>query len=669
MITMLLLVILTVLGIYAVGLSTSGLESVSGEERERAARNAAEAGAWYGLDRLPLPLAERGSLLPNGARYDVTVSPTGTEPLPGYDSGWMRATFHIRSTGIAPRANKIRRVTEAEAAFGPVPSGTGYFRGKLPAPLSRSAPVLVGPPSSAYLDSRDPSARNAFAGRHARRKPVHLLYADDGTLRAHDAGFSDPDGKTPGYATGTGEPIWTFLPGFLKEERAAPGGEAESLPAAAEGPLAVADIRLAAVSGPAMTARETGWRTVAVAAAGPRGRAVFALDITDPASPGYPSLMWEVAKRQVPILGQALSAPVIGKVRAPAGRLDAPGETVDRWVVLLGAGKAIRRGRPDRVEPPASETLVSRTDPGDEGRAILVLEASTGKVLQILTHPAMGEVVASPAVAPDLEGYIERVYLGDLSGNLWRATVGESGDFDLGGGPFFSVAGEHAARAIHGRCAVAQGEGEYPGLWVFFGTGDVEDPPDGSPGGIYAVYDDAPSGRVRGALGMTLTERDLADATRFFARIGEREPPFPIPGGKYRGWHAALPGNGETLFSAPKVFFSNLYFTTYEPASGNRKEGGTVRVYGFGMAPGKNPGFPALPGLDRARPGVPERYVPTARVRKVGTGGMPSGPEMTFHEPGRAHVHVGFSAGSDEAIEVPAPDKRKSILSWKNVQP
>lgn len=623
-ITMLLLVVLTALGIYAVGLSTSGIESASGEERERAARNAAEAGAWHGIDRLPFPLAEGGFLLPNGARYDVTVLPAGTEPLPGYDCGWMRATFRIRSIGIAPRTDRIRRVTEAESAFGPVPSGTGYLRDGTSSPISRSTPVLVGPPSPWYLDSRDPSARNAFAGRAAGRKPLRLVSADDGTLLAFDAG----------------ELAWTFLSGVSNEEKTASGEGPERPPAFAEGALAVADVRLAAVPGAATTGRETGWRTVAVAGAGAWGRGIFALDVTDPASPGYPSPMWEVSKRQLPILGQLRSAPAIGKVRAPAGRLDAPGETVDRWVVLLGAGKATRRGR---------------QDPPDEGRGILVLEASTGKVLQILTHPDMGEFVASPAVAPDREGYIERVYLGDLSGNLWRATVGESGDFDLGGEPFFSVAPEHAARAIHGKCAVAPGEGEHSGLWVVFGTGGIEDPPDGAPGGIYAVYDDGPPGRKRGAWSMTLTERELVDATRFFARIGERELPFPSPGGKARGWHAVLPGHGETLVSAPKVFFSTLYFTTWEPDSGNRKEGGTVRVYGFGMAPGKNPGNPALPG--------PER------VRKVGAGGVPAGLELSFGGPGKAEVRVASPDGTVEAFLVPAPGKRKSILSWKNVQP
>lgn len=623
-VTMLLLVVLTALGIYAVGLSTSGIESASGEERERAARNAAEAGAWHGIDRLPFPPAERGVLLPNGARYDVTVSPSGTEPLPGYDGAWMRATFRIRSTGIAPRTDRIRGVTEVESAFGPVPSGTGYLRDGVAAPFSRSTPVLVGPPSPWYLDSRDPSSRNAFAGRVAGRKPLRLVSADDGTLLAFDAG----------------EPAWTFLPGFLKEEKAVPGEGPERLPAAAEGALAVADIRLAAVPGAAATGRETGWRTVAVAGAGGRGRGIFALDVTDPASPGYPSPMWEVPKRQLPILGQLRSAPAIGKVRAPAGRLDAPGETVDRWVVLLGAGKATGRGR---------------QDPADEGRGILVLEASTGKVLQLLTHPDMGEVVASPAVAPDREGYIDRFYLGDLSGNLWRATVNGSGDFDLGGEPFFSVAPEHAARSIHGKCAVAPGEGEYPGLWVVFGTGDPEDPPGGAPGRIYAVYDDAAPGRKRGAWSMTLTERELADATRLFARIGERPPPFPFPGGKARGWQAALPGQGETLVSVPKVFFSRLYFTTWEPASGTRKEEGTIRVYGFGIAPGRNPGNPALPG--------PER------VRMVGTGGIPAGLELSFGEPGNAKLRVVSPDGTVEAFAVPAPGKRKSILSWKNLQP
>lgn len=125
-ITMLLLVIVTALGLYMVGISTSAIEMASLGEADKAAMNAAEAGAYYGIDRLPFLAAERGISLPNGAAYDVSASPVGAEPIPGCDTGWARIVFNVRSTGRAPSGAGSERTIDAGAAFGPVPSGTGY---------------------------------------------------------------------------------------------------------------------------------------------------------------------------------------------------------------------------------------------------------------------------------------------------------------------------------------------------------------------------------------------------------------------------------------------------------------------------------------------------------------------------------------------------------------
>ena len=126
MITMLLLVVLTALGIYVAGLSTSGIETATLEEANRAAMNAAEAGAYYGIDRLPLLVADTGIPLPNGATYDVAAAAAGTEPIPGYDSGFARVLFRLRSTGKSASSMGAHRTIDVGAAFGPVPSGTDY---------------------------------------------------------------------------------------------------------------------------------------------------------------------------------------------------------------------------------------------------------------------------------------------------------------------------------------------------------------------------------------------------------------------------------------------------------------------------------------------------------------------------------------------------------------
>lgn len=125
-ITMLLLVVLTALGIYVLGITSPGGGWETPEGANRAAWNAAEAGAYYGIDRLPLLAADRGIPLPNGSTYDVIAAPAGTEPTPGFDEGWMSVLFTVRSAGSSASSRAAVRTVEVGAAFGPVPSGTGY---------------------------------------------------------------------------------------------------------------------------------------------------------------------------------------------------------------------------------------------------------------------------------------------------------------------------------------------------------------------------------------------------------------------------------------------------------------------------------------------------------------------------------------------------------------
>lgn len=321
------------------------------------------------------------------------------------------------------------------------------------------------------------------------------------------------------------------------------------------------------------------------------------------------------------------------------------------------------RGRPDAVEYPATTTLVSWTDPGDEGKAILVLDAATGRVIRELTHPDMGEVVAAPTIAADDEGYIERVYVGDLSGNVWRATVDRAGTFDLGEGPFFSIAGQAYSRRILSKIAVAGGEAPHPRLWVHFGTGDRESPLDEPGGAVFAVYDDLPAGSRAnaGAGSAARTERNLADATGFFAAIGERSARFPPLGANAAGWYAALPGSGEKVLSPPRVFLGNLFLTTFLPGEGNCAAEGEGRVYGFGAVPGKNLGEGAL---SENLPTLSDAASEPSRVRTLRRGGIPSAPVVSAGTRGGAVLYVGSPEGTVDAVRIPGPGSNKSIRYW-----
>lgn len=121
-----MLVILTAIGVYAVSITVSEFEMATALRQREVMRGAAEAGAYTGIDALPVISVVDNVTLSNGASYNILPTATGQEPMPGFDSNWARAVFNVRATG-KPQAPFIGQVLiDAGVAYGPVPAGTGY---------------------------------------------------------------------------------------------------------------------------------------------------------------------------------------------------------------------------------------------------------------------------------------------------------------------------------------------------------------------------------------------------------------------------------------------------------------------------------------------------------------------------------------------------------------
>ncbi len=125
-IAMLLLVILTLIGIYAIQISTSEFGMATQTKMGKISMDAAEAGAYAGIDALPAMTSVTAAPLPNGAAYDYVATSTGSEPMAGFDTNWARAVFKVEATGHPPPAWAGRKMVEVGVAYGPVPAGTGY---------------------------------------------------------------------------------------------------------------------------------------------------------------------------------------------------------------------------------------------------------------------------------------------------------------------------------------------------------------------------------------------------------------------------------------------------------------------------------------------------------------------------------------------------------------
>lgn len=126
-ITLLLLLILTAIGIYAIGVSVGEIDVTLQSKVAAATLNAAEAGTYVGIDQIPNLVTAFAGTLSNSTSYTVTSLFTGNMSiLPGYGVNYRFADFQVDSQGSAPPEFVARRTITAVTSFGPVPIGTMY---------------------------------------------------------------------------------------------------------------------------------------------------------------------------------------------------------------------------------------------------------------------------------------------------------------------------------------------------------------------------------------------------------------------------------------------------------------------------------------------------------------------------------------------------------------
>ncbi len=100
-ISLMLLLILTAIGIYAINTSTTEIDLTLQSKVGTVTLNAAEAGAYVAIDRVPNVLvAALPGTLSNQAYYGATSGLTGSMTLrPGYGWNFRFADFGVDSTG------------------------------------------------------------------------------------------------------------------------------------------------------------------------------------------------------------------------------------------------------------------------------------------------------------------------------------------------------------------------------------------------------------------------------------------------------------------------------------------------------------------------------------------------------------------------------------------
>ena len=171
-------------------------------------------------------------------------------------------------------------------------------------------------------------------------------------------------------------------------------------------------------------------------------------------------------------------------------------------------------------------------------------------------------IPASPAIVDtDNDGFVDTAYIGDLGGNIWRfkfctgADGNACGISNWSGGKLFQSS---TATPIFTTPSAGRGSGST--IWVFWGTGDKQNPTAlGTQDSFFAVKD---TDRTS-----TYTLSQLVNITNsIFSDNGA-------------GWYITL-ASGEKVLADSAVFGGFISWTTYSPSiSGNPCDNADRRNY------------------------------------------------------------------------------------------
>jgi type IV pilus assembly protein PilY1 len=276
------------------------------------------------------------------------------------------------------------------------------------------------------------------------------------------------------------------------------------------------------------------------------GSRYHALDIAEPLDP---RVLWSVSLPEPTV--EARAVPVVARLEIAGSD-----QSAGRWVVLL-AGGYDRRFDSQAAEGPGL------------GNALLVLDADTGELLWSaggadaeLAVPGLASVAAAPrALDLDGDGYLDRAYVLDVTGSLWRfdfssgmssaelATASRLARFGAGNLRFHSTPDVSLSRTAGvARLAVAAGSG-----WL-------SRPRDLTRSDrFYVVFDDP-----AGPAAAEVSDDEFHDATDAADAMPADAP----------GWYFRLDahGPGEKVAGSAVTFNHLLRFQTYQPLADDGSE-------------------------------------------------------------------------------------------------
>jgi type IV pilus assembly protein PilY1 len=463
--------------------------------------------------------------------------------------------------------------------------------------------------------------RDWILGSFIHSRPVVIHYGE-----THSVIFAGAnDGMLHAFDDDTGEELWAFVPpSLLPNLKNLNGNTIEFFVDGAPKVYIGTD------------------KTVLISGLRRGGNCYFALDITERLSPKF---LWEIGPSTDGFgeLGQTWSTPQIGKIQLGAE---------EKWVAFFGGGY---------------DTNQDKTTPADDmkGRAVYVVDILTGERIWSWSYtntnnPAeMIYCIPSDVARVDTDGNgkIDRLYVGDAGGRMWRFDIGDPAPANWTAKMVFES--NPGLKIFYPPdVTLEKDSGNYEML--LFGTGDREHPKEQTTSNrLYAIKDKN--------LSTVLTENDLVNVTE-----DQLQNPNTTQGDKItllnllsqkNGWFIILENPGEKCLSVPVVFYGIVYYSTFSPTVGDGTdicllEEGTSRLYALKYKSGN-----AVFNLDLTNDGGGTMVSRSDRSMIVG-GAIPSGVIITFIG-GTSVGYVGVGGG----VYKPQLFSKRSIIpvTWRIV--
>lgn len=496
-----------------------------------------------------------------------------------YDTGRFIATMKDDGTKVAFRSTSLS-VTQ-QAALAATINGTTYTAANI-------VNFLRGDRSNEGASAL--RQRSTVLGDIVHSRPYYVADATNPTVFV-----GANDGMLHAINVADGTERWAYVPSMLisKLKTLAYSPADAALPFShdyfVDGQINIGNIT---ISGSA--------HRILVGGLGSGGKGVYALDITGSAALTAANetdvagkILWEITPSKVnyatptvhsTAASTAASATAYSKLGYTYGvptlaKINHGGTSMD--VVIIGNGY----------------------DEAATGESYLfVINAATGALVKAIQAGTAGAAnpngLSNPvALDTDADGYVDRVYAGDLNGTLWKFDLSSTTVSSWSASALLVTSPAQAITSTPGVAAHPNG-----GYMVSFGTGKIltgaygtynhgtstwttaatGDLGDTSVHYVYGVWDGAPAANAV-LLTQTLTERSYtyAGVTTRVRRATANVPNWTSGATNHKGWKVALPAGERVVGEGSFTENGRFYFISYNPTVAPYAVSGTTTdIYG-----------------------------------------------------------------------------------------